>query len=68
MKQSIAQMLLLVENERHDNWNKHVPHVESAYNNSVGSATGLAPDKIHVGRTLRLPPKYSGAARRVLES
>ena len=31
-----------------------MPHVESAYNNSVSAATGLAPNEVHLGRLLRL--------------
>ena len=32
-----------------------MPHVESAYNNSVRAATGLAPNEVHMNRLPRLP-------------
>ena len=31
-----------------------LPHVDSAYNNSVRAATGLVPDEMHMGRLPRL--------------
>ena len=52
---TMAQMLSMVVNERQDDWDKQLPHVESAYNNSVSAATGLAPNEIHLGRLPRLP-------------
>ena len=48
-------MLAMVVNERQDGWDLHLPHVEFAYNNSVSAATGLAPNKVHMGRLPRLP-------------
>ena len=43
---TIAQMLAMVVNERQDNWDVHLPHVEFAYNNYVCAATGLAPNEV----------------------
>ena len=51
----MARRLAVVVNERQDDWDLHLPHVEFAYNNSVGAATGLAPSEVHMGRLLRLP-------------
>ena len=45
-----VQMLAMVCNERLTDWDIHLPHVESAYNNSVSAATGLAPNEVHIGR------------------
>lgn len=42
-------------NERQNDWDIQLPHVDSAYNNSVSAATGLAPDEVHVGRLPHLP-------------
>ena len=47
---TMAQMLAMVVNERQDDWDLHLPHVEFAYNNSVSAATGLAPNQVHMGR------------------
>ena len=55
VNQSMAQMLSLVVNERQDDWDEHLPHVQAAYNNAVSSATGLAPNEVHLGRFPRLP-------------
>ena len=52
---TMAQMLAMVVNERQDDWDLHLPHVEFAYNNSVTAATGLAPNEVHMGRLPRLP-------------
>ena len=52
---AMAQMLAMVVNERQDDWDLHLPHVESAYNNSVSAATGLAPNEVHMGRLPRFP-------------
>ena len=52
---TMAQMLSMVVNERQDDWEKQLPHVEVAYNNSVSAATGLAPNEVHLGRLPRLP-------------
>ena len=51
----MAQMLAMVVNERQDDWDLHLPHVEFAYNNSVSAAAGLAPNEVHMGRLPRLP-------------
>ena len=52
---TVAQMLSMVCNENQNDWDVHLPHVEYAYNNSVSAATGLAPNKVHLGRPPRLP-------------
>ena len=52
---TMAQMLAIVVNERQDDWDLRLPHVEFAFNNSVRAATGLAPNEIHMGRLPRLP-------------
>ncbi len=52
---TMAQMLAMVVNERQDDWDIHLPHVESAYNNSTSEATGLAPNEVHMNRLPRLP-------------
>ena len=52
---TMAQMLAMVVNERQDEWDLHLPHVELTYNNSVSAATGLAPNEVHMGRLPRLP-------------
>ena len=51
----MAQMLAIVVNERQDDWDFHLPHVEFAYNNSVRSAMSLAPNEVQMGRLQRLP-------------
>ena len=48
LNHTMAQMLSMVVNERQDDWDKQLPHVESAYNNSVSAATGLAPNEVHL--------------------
>ena len=55
VNRTMAQMLSMVVNDRQDDWDKRLPHVESAYNNSVSAATGLAPNEVHLGRLPRLP-------------
>ena len=45
----------MVVNERQDDWDLQLPHVEFAYNNSRGAVTGLAPNEVHMGRLSRLP-------------
>lgn len=52
---TMAQMLAMVVNERQDDWDVHLPHVEFAYNNSVSAATGLGPNEVHMNRLPRLP-------------
>ena len=51
----MAEMLAMVVNERQDDWDLRLPHVEFAYNNSVSAATGLAPNEVPAGRLPRLP-------------
>ena len=48
-------MLAMVVNERQDDWDFHLPHVEFAYNNFVSVVTGLTPNEDHMGRLPRLP-------------
>ena len=50
---TMAQMLAMVVNERQDDWDLYLPHVEFANNNSVSAATGLAPNEVHMGRLPR---------------
>ena len=50
----MAQMLATVVNERQDDWDAQLPHVEFACNNSVSAATGLPPNEVHLGRLPRL--------------
>ena len=52
---SMDQMLAMVVNERQDDWDLHLPHVEFACNNSLSAATGLAPNEVHICRLPRLP-------------
>ena len=52
---TMAQMLAMLCRKHQNDWDVHLPHVEYAYNNSVSAATGLAPNKVHIGRLLRLP-------------
>ena len=54
MNHTMAQMLAMVVNERQDDWDLQLPHVEFAYNNSVSAATGLAPNEVHMCRLPRL--------------
>ena len=51
----VAQMMAMVVNERQDDRDAQLPHVEFAYNNSVSAATGLAPNEVHMGRLPPLP-------------
>ena len=39
---TMAQMLTVAVNERQNDWDEHLPHIEFAYNNSVSEATGFA--------------------------
>ena len=55
MNHNMAQMLAMVVNERQDDWDLQLPHVEFAYNNLVTVGTGLAPNEVHMGRLPRLP-------------
>ena len=55
----MTRMLAMVVNERQDDWDLHLPHVEFTYNNSVGAATGLAPNEVYVGRLPRPPLRVS---------
>ena len=52
---TMTQMLAMVCNEHQNDWDAHLPHVEYAYNNSVSAATGLPPDKVHIGHLPPLP-------------
>ena len=52
---TMAQMLATLVNERQEDWDLHLPHVEFAHNNSVSAATGLVPNDVHMGRLPRLP-------------
>ena len=52
---TMQQMLAMDVNERQDDRDLHLPHVELAYNNFVSAATGLAPNDVHMGRLPRIP-------------
>ena len=41
--------------ELQSDWDIQLPHVESVYSNSGSTTTGLAPNKMHMGR---LPPPF----------
>ena len=51
----MVDMLAMVENERQDNWDLMIPHVEFAYKNPVTAAIGLAPNEVQPVR-LSCPP------------
>ncbi|CAM9841755.1 unnamed protein product [Pylaiella littoralis] len=51
----MAQMLAVSVNERENDWDIVLPHIEFAYNNSVSQATGLSPNEVRIGRLPRLP-------------
>ena len=55
VNRTMAQMLSTVVNERQNDWDEQLPHVEAEFNNSVSAATGLAPNEVHLGRLPRLP-------------
>ena len=55
----MAQMLTMVMNERQDDSDAQLPHVEFANNNSISAATGLARYEVHMGRFPRLPLNIS---------
>ena len=44
----------MVGNEQQTDWDVLLPHVSSAYNNSVNAATGLSPYEAHIGSLPRL--------------
>ena len=52
---TMAQRVAMVVNEREDDWDAQLPHVEFAHSNSGSAATGLAPNGVYMGRLLRLP-------------
>ena len=52
---TMAHMLAMVGDEQQTDWDIQLSHVESAYNNSVSAATGLASNEMHMGRLPRLP-------------
>lgn len=51
---AMAQMSMVSPNERQDDWDIVLPHVEFAYDSSVRQATGLAANDVHIGRILHL--------------
>ena len=55
MNHTMPPMLAMVVNERQEDWDLRLPHVEFAYNNSVSVATGLVPNEVDMGRFPRLP-------------
>ena len=52
---TMTQTLDMVVNDRQDDWDLQLPHVEFAYNNSVSAVTGVLPNEGHMGKLLRLP-------------
>ena len=66
----MAQMLTIICSEHEKDWDAHLPHVESDYNMFVSTATGFAPDEIHIGRLPRLRlvvfDRYYGGAHQNL--
>ena len=52
---TMALMLAMVGDEQQTDWDIQLPHVESAYNNSVSAAIGLAPYEVHMDHLPRLP-------------
>ena len=51
---TMAQVLEMVVDELHNNWEEQLPNIEIAYNNSVSAATGLARNEVRMGRLSRL--------------
>ena len=45
----------MVCNEHQNDWDVLLPYVKYAYKNSVSTATGLAPNEVHLGRLPYLP-------------
>ena len=45
----------MIVNDRQDDWDLHLPHVDFAYINSVSAAPGLAPNDVYMGGLPRLP-------------
>ena len=58
---TMPDMLAMVVNELHKNWNEHLSHVDFAYNNSVSTAAGFAPNEAHVGRLCASLSRFSNA-------
>ena len=52
---TMTQILAMVVNERQDDRDLQLPHVEFAYNSSVSATTGLPPRDDDMGRLPRLP-------------
>ena len=59
---TMVQMLAMFVNERQDDWNVHLPHIELAYNKSVSAATGLVPNEVYINRLPRPPSPSSNTA------
>lgn len=55
VNQTMVQMLAASVNERQNDWEIVLLHIDFAYINSVSVATGLAPSKVLTGRLTRLP-------------
>ena len=55
LNHTLCQMLsrLIADNQR--NWDELLLHAIAAHNNRVSRGTGLAPNKVHIGRYPRLP-------------
>lgn len=61
----MAQMLATVANDRQDQWNGHLHHVEFASNTFVRAATELAANDFHVGFLPRFHSTVSNTLRPV---
>ena len=55
---TMAQMLAVVCTEIQNDWDILLPQVEFAYENSASTATGLAPNEVHMNRLPRHPSPY----------
>lgn len=46
----MGQLLFMGVNQRRNDWDEHLNHVEGAFHNPVAALTGLGPKKAHLGR------------------
>lgn len=52
---TLEEMIRAFVNHRHDDWDKHLPALEFAYNNSVNPSTGFTPFYLNYGRHPSFP-------------
>lgn len=52
----------MVVNDRENDWDEELPHVEADSYNSVDAAIGVAPNQAYLGRLPRLPITVINAA------